>query len=117
MDPWLSTILQKAEVIFAPKKILTIGDWLRSNREIPQSFNLYNRPEVRNNITPQRKVIYFNVIDERITEEFLGKLKTYCEAFFLGMKIEIIRPKKTFLELMKEYKIPSRGGYIYKGSI
>jgi hypothetical protein len=65
-----------------------------------------NRPEVRNEITPQRKVIYFNVIDERITEEFLAKLKTYCEAFFFGMKIEIIRPKKTFLELIKEYEIP-----------
>ncbi len=98
--------MQKAEVLFDQKKTLSIGDWLRSNRENPQSFNLYNRPEVRNYITPHRKVIYFNVIDERITDEFLEKLKRYCEAFFLGMKIEIIRPKKTFLELMKEYEIP-----------
>ena len=72
---------------------------------------------MRNDITPQRNVIYFYVIDERITDEFLAKLKSYCEAFFFGMKIEIIRPKKTFLELMKEYDIPQRGGYIYKGSI
>jgi hypothetical protein len=61
---------------------------------------------VRNEITRQRKVIYFNVIEESISDEFLAKLKSYCEAFFFGMKIEIIRPNKTFLELMKEYEIP-----------
>lgn len=72
---------------------------------------------MRNEITPSRNIIYFNVIDDRITDEFLAKLKKYCEAFFFGMKIEIIRPKKKFIELMEEYEIPHRDGYMYKGSI
>lgn len=67
MDPLLKKILSLAETdLFAPKKILSIGDWLLSNKEKPQTFNLYNRPGVRNDVTPARSKIYFNVIDEKI---------------------------------------------------
>jgi hypothetical protein len=67
---------------------------------------------VRNDVTATRNVIYFHVIDEKIKPEFLAKLKKYCEAFYLGMKIKIIYPQnaKTSEEFMAQYKIPSREG-------
>ena len=63
-----------------------------SHKEKPQTFNLYTRPGVRNEITAQRNKIYIFVTDDKIREDFLAKLKKYCEAFFFGMKIEIMYP-------------------------
>jgi hypothetical protein len=53
---------------------------------------LYNRPGVRNDVTPVRNIIYLHVIDEKIKPEFLAKLKKYCEAFYLGMTVKIMYP-------------------------
>jgi hypothetical protein len=53
---------------------------------------LYNRPGVRNDVTPARNIIYLHVIDEKIKPEFLAKLKKYCEAFYLGMSVKIFYP-------------------------
>jgi hypothetical protein len=44
---------------------------------------------VRNDVTPSRKFIYFH-----LNNEFLAKLKKYCEAFYLGMTVKIIYPQK-----------------------
>lgn len=51
-----------------------------------------------------RNIIYFHVIDEQIKPEFLGKLKKYTEAFYLGMSVKIMYPptaktSKEFMEL------------------
>ena len=76
---------------------------------MPQSFNLYNRTGVRNDVTPFRNIIYLHVIDEKIKPEFLAKLKKYCEAFYLGMKVKIMYPSvKTSDEFMEKYDIPYR---------
>jgi hypothetical protein len=48
---------------------------------------LYNRTGVRNDVTAERNIIYLHVIDEKIKPEFVAKLKKYCEAFYLGMKV------------------------------
>jgi hypothetical protein len=73
---------------------------------------LYNRPGVRNEITPVRNIIYFHVIDEQIKPEFLAKLKKYCEAFYFGMTVKIMYPTKakTSKEFMELHQIPNREG-------
>ena len=73
---------------------------------------MYNRPGVRNEVTPVRNIIYLHVIDEKIKPEFLAKLKKYCEAFYLGMTVKIMYPTdaKTSKQFMEKYQIPSREG-------
>jgi hypothetical protein len=95
-----------------PKSLRTWGDWLQSQKEIPQTFNLYNRAGVRNEVTAVRNIIYLHVIDEKIKPEFLAKLKKYCEAFYLGMKVKIMYPAnaKTSEAFMEKYEIPYREG-------
>jgi hypothetical protein len=64
---------------------------------------------VRNDVTPARNIIYLHVIDEKIKPAFLAKLKKYCEAFYLGMKVKIMYPSvKTSDEFMEKYDIPYR---------
>lgn len=93
MDPLLKKMLQQAETLYQPKKILTNGDWLWGQKERPQTFNLYNRPTVRNEVTQQRNKIYLFVVDDQIKPEFLEKLIKYCAAFYTGMQIEIKYPE------------------------
>ena len=113
MDPLLKKIQQNAETLFLPKKILTYGDWLIDHREKSQTFNMYNRQGVRNDVTAARSKIYFHVTDDKIKKDFLAKLKRYCEAFYTGMTIDIMYPPstKTSQEFMKLHQIPSREGY------
>ena len=117
LDPLLKKILDKAEALYPPKKILSSGDWLWGQKERPQTFNLYNRPGIRNEVTQQRNKIYIFVIDERIDAVFLAKLKKYCAAFFFGMTIEIKYPEdtKTSKDFMDSHQIPSRPGYLKQG--
>ena len=72
-----------------------MGDWLVGQKEKPQTFNMYNRVGIRNDITPERKKIYFFVTDEKIKPDFLAKLKLYCEAYFTGLTVEIMYPNDT----------------------
>ena len=81
--------------MFSPKTIVANGDWLCSHREKPQTFNIYNRPGVRNEVTSEREKIYFLITDEKINEGFVQKLKKYTEAFYTGLKVEIMYPKTT----------------------
>ena len=46
------------------------------------------------------------MIDKKITDDFVKKLKKYCEAFFTGMKIEIIKQKSD--NYLDDLKIPKR---------
>jgi hypothetical protein len=57
--------------MFTPKSIVESGDWLCSHREKPQTFNIYNRPGVRNEVTSEREKIYFLITDEKINEGFV----------------------------------------------
>jgi hypothetical protein len=111
-DPLLRRIQEQAETLYKPKALRDWGDWLRTHREVPQTFNLYNRAGVRNEVTGVRNIIYLHVIDEKIKPEFLAKLKKYCEAFYLGMTVKIMYPPnaKTNKEFMEKYEIPSREG-------
>jgi len=112
LDPLLQKILKNAETLFLPKKINGDWDWLIDHKEKPQTFNLYNRPGVRNEVTPARNKIYIFVTDDRIKPDFLEKLKKYCLAFYYGMNIEIMYPKgsRNATEFMASLEIPSREG-------
>ena len=56
--------------------------------------------------------------DNKIKSEFLCKVKKYCEAFFDGMKIEIMHSvgTKTGAEFMDSLDIPSREGSLRPGA-
>ena len=92
---------------------MTNGDWLIDHKEVPQTFNLYNRPTIRNDVTPERNKIYFFVTDKTTPKDFISKLKMYCEAFYLGLQVEIMYPKntQTSKEFMDQLQIPNRDGY------
>ncbi len=64
-----------------------------SHKEPGQTFEDYQKPNVKNLVTKQRFKIYIFVIDPSISSEFLQKLKLYCEAFYTGMTVEIMTPK------------------------
>jgi hypothetical protein len=67
---------------------------------------LYQQPGVKNLVTETRNKIYIFVIDATITPDFVEKLKKYCKAFYTGMIVEIMLPKRAdFLETLE---IPSR---------
>jgi len=92
-------ILTNAETLFMPKRIHDSGDWLFSHTEKNQTFDLYQKPGVKNLVTKSRSKIYIFVVDPQISPEFAEKLKKYCEAFYTGMAVSIMLPKSpTFLE-------------------
>lgn len=50
-------------------------------------------------MTKSRSKIYIFVVDPSISEEFIRKLKRYCEAFYTNMEISIKMPSSpTFLD-------------------
>ncbi|CDW79333.1 archaemetzincin-2 isoform x1 [Stylonychia lemnae] len=105
-DKCLKHILTNAEKLFQPKKIHQQGDWLISNKEKNQTFESYQKPGVKNLVTPQRNKIYIFVIDPKIDNQFAEKLRKYCTAFYTDMIVEIKRPEsETFLE---DLEVPNR---------
>ena len=64
-----------------------------SHKENGQTYDDYQKPNAKNIVTQQRYKIYIFAIDPTISEEFLAKLKRYCEAFYTGMVVEIMTPK------------------------
>ena len=105
-DKVLKGILMNAEKLFEPKRIIDSGDWLMSHKEPGQTYEDYQKPNAKNTVTKQRSKIYIFAIDPTISEDFLSKLKLYCEAFYTGLTVEIMRPKiDNFLDSLE---IPSR---------
>ncbi|CDW79008.1 archaemetzincin-2 isoform x1 [Stylonychia lemnae] len=109
-DKCLKSILQNAEKQQMPKKLISKGDWLCSHKEKDQTFDIYQKPGVKNLVTPARNKIYIFVIDKSILDEFAAKLQRYCEAFYTDMKIQIKKPESsTFLQ---DKEVPSREGQV-----
>ena len=44
----------------------------------------------KNFVTRERRTIYLFCMDSDLTEEILQALKSYCQIFFLGLKVEIL---------------------------
>ena len=67
-------------------------------------------------MNPSRNKIYFFVTDRSTPEDFLQNLKKYCEAFYTGLKVEIMYPKtaKTSVEFFEELGVTSRDGFFGK---
>ena len=105
-DRCLKHILTNAEKLFQPKKIHDSGDWLFSHAEKNQTYDIYQKPGVKNLVTKARSKIYIFVVDTAISPEFLGKLKSYCQAFYPGMDIATMKPdSETFLD---DIEVPKR---------
>ena len=67
---------------------------------------MYAQSNHINPVNGKRNKIYIFVIDPSIQPDFLEKLKIYCQAFYTGMAIEIMKPEvDNFLETLG---VPSR---------
>ena len=67
-------------------------EWIPAMLEQPQSFEEYKKSAF-NIIYETRKTIYILPLDSTITEEFLESCKNYCEAFYYGMNVKILKTK------------------------
>ena len=113
-----------AEEIFEPKRVLTAGDWLQTNKEPHQTFAFYKQG--RGNIkwfSPTFNTIYLAVADRTFTEHQLDSFKKYVSAFFLGVRsVEIMmsgemvpgtnRKQQTFPADFLENQVNNRVGWM-----
>lgn len=90
MDKYMASY---AEEIFEPKRILSDGDWLVTNREPDQRFEYYKQG--KGNIiwlSPNKNMIYLFISDNSFTDEQIQKYQLYASAFFTGAKgVQIIK--------------------------
>ena len=102
-------------------------DWLSSQNETGQSLKKYMNggPHI-SWINPRCKTISIFLIDDTIDDETAELLKIYCEAFFLGCDVKVIkqgdqieettrggakRVKKVPQDFLKHHKITNRENF------
>lgn len=102
----LKYIWEHVEELFGAKQILDEDDWLACENENGQPFHTFVKSKDRNEVTEDRKIIYMLIADDKIDDEFQGKLVKYCRAFYTGIEVRLIQNDGE--EFMKKYKIQSR---------
>ena len=92
-DPLMAHLLKNVETLFQPKSVCSDGDWLVTQQEPGQTFQTYQQggPQI-NFTTATQKTIYLFFIDDSIDEPSGELFKAYCEAFFLGCPVRLVRP-------------------------
>ena len=98
-DPVLYNMLQNMDNIFMPKTVHRKSDWLYSERETGQTFQAYQRggPQI-NWINTNTSVIYLMLIDDSIEVERAEQFKLYCEAFYTGCTVKLVRRGVSILD-------------------
>ena len=116
-----------AEDIFEPKRILTSGDWLQTQREPDQYYESYKQGKLNIKwVNEVRNKIHLFACDNSFTDAQLVAYKKYVNAFFTGIKgVEIMKagqvipgqnpnkagpPRKAPVDFL-EREIESRDGY------
>ena len=98
-----------AEKIFEPKKIISGGDWLCSQREGFQSYSYYKAGNGNIKwIKPNKNKINLFIMDNTFKEDDLKKYVEYATAFFPGAQVGII--KKT--DFLTKAKVANREGML-----
>lgn len=79
---------------FTPMPKPEPGDWLASQKEKPQSFDVYKEPYV-NFVTPDKRTIYLQPFG-KFNKNFMDMLVAFCEVFYPGTLVKIL-PEKDLL--------------------
>lgn len=77
--------------MFSPKEIHDESDWIPSVKNKGESFDKYVEYKP-NLITEQWQTICIQPLDKTITIEFMQICKKFIEAFYYGVKVEILKP-------------------------
>ena len=83
----------------------TNDDWLATKIESGQTAKRYSMGSPSINWVDHRvKRIVLFMIDESIDEQSRMELKAYCEAYFYGMNVELVRPGGIIREILPNNK-------------
>ena len=93
-DPVLHYMMENAENLFQPKMVVTSADWLETQPERGQDIKRYKEggPNINWHSPIRANTIYLYIIDESIDVETGQKFQRYCEAYFYGVKVKLVRP-------------------------
>ena len=81
---------------FSPKKVCSKNDWLACKVEVGQTAKRYQQGSPGINwINKINSTIVLFMVDDTIDEEASEQLKMYCEAYFYGCKVKVVRPGDT----------------------
>ncbi|KAI1896652.1 hypothetical protein AGOR_G00096970 [Albula goreensis] len=83
--------------LFSPISLHSDSDWISSHPEAPQDFQSFYSNPYRNTPIKGRKIIYIQTIGsfggvEAVTEQYVGWLRDYCEAFYYGLVVKLLDP-------------------------
>ncbi|XP_053563703.1 archaemetzincin-2 isoform X2 [Bombina bombina] len=93
----LSEAFRPSSSLFSPIIIESSDDWIPSHPESAETFQkFYHKPQ-RCVPTAKRKTIYVQTIgpfgdSSAHTQEYIGWLKGYCQAFFHGLPVKVQGP-------------------------
>ena len=92
-DPMMGYLLENIETLWTPKLVHTSADWLVTQKEGGQPLENYleGGPDIAWINSRYNQIILF-LIDDTIGEEMGKAMKLYCEAYFLGCTITLVRP-------------------------
>ena len=76
--------------MFEPKTIHDQSDWIASVKNKGESFQKYVEYKP-NLVNEQRQTICIQPLDETITKGFMEVCKKFIEAFYYGVKVEILK--------------------------
>mmetsp|Transcript_39644 Transcript_39644/g.51954 ORF Transcript_39644/g.51954 Transcript_39644/m.51954 type:complete len:364 (+) Transcript_39644:43-1134(+) len=104
-DPVMHFLLKNAEERFPVKQVHTSSDWLMTQSERGQEIRDYAAGNCVQWLNPAgRGTIYLFMIDNTISEEDTAKFKAYCEAYFHGVPVKVVRPGSKICETMRNGK-------------
>ena len=99
-DPVLHHMLTNAEAMFTPKFVYTPSDWLVFRKERGQDIKLYRQggPDISWHDPRRGSTIYLFIIDESISESMQEQFKIYCQAFYHGVNVKVVKPGSNIKE-------------------
>lgn len=91
----MNEAFQQQTNLFAPITLHSRSDWLTSHPEDPQDFEQFFSDPHRKKPSPEKHRIYIQCIgslgnSRSVDEEYVQWLKSYCEAFFYGLTVELL---------------------------
>ena len=89
----MTHVVANIEEYFKPKKVYTPSDWLVTQKESGQTPKRYQNggPNISWMNKRNNRILLF-VLDPTIDEQTSELFKAYCEAYFLGCEITLVRP-------------------------
>lgn len=100
-------MIKNMEQMSTPMQIYKKDNWLAHMKECGQTYKLYKQggPHISwfNN---RINCIYLFKMDESISDQQTEIMRQYCEYFFLGCVVKILKPGGTYYVNKKKMKVP-----------